>query len=219
MATPRTKVFENRRFTVEEYLAYERASETRHEYLDGDIRAMAGESNAHGEICANVFGELYIQLKNSPCRLRAKDTKVLTGFASLKKKKGLFSYPDIIVICGEPQFMDEHHDILLNPKVIIEVLSDSTAGFDKEGKFIRYQKWLPTLTNYILIEQDAPFVLHYRRLDADRWEAHGISGLEKTLELVSLDCRLPLVDIYNRIEFPPSVEDDTDESETAETEP
>jgi Uma2 family endonuclease len=219
MAAPKTEAIGNRQFTVAEYLAFERASDTRHEFRDGEILAMAGESEAHGEICANVFGELYLRLKDSRCRLRTKDTKVRSGFAPPKRKKGLFSYPDIVVICDDPEYMDEHRDILLNPKIIIEVLSESTAGFDKEGKFLRYQMWLPSLTDYVLIEQTAPFILHYHRIDADRWEAQRLHGLDKTLELASVACRISLSEIYHRVEFPPPVEeeesDDPDLKETA----
>lgn len=217
MATPRVNVFENRRFTVEEYLAYERASETRHEYLDGDIFEMAGESDAHGDICTNVIIALGPQLRVAGCRIRTKDTKVRSGFAPIKRKKGLFSYPDIVVICDDPQYMDEHRDILLNPKIIFEVLSESTAAFDRVEKFARYRKWLPSLTDYILIEQSQPTVDHYRRLDAEKWEFRSLSGLDQILDLASVNCRLPFADIYYGIEFPPTVEDDADESETTET--
>lgn len=216
MATPRVKVFENRRFTVEEYLAYERASETRHEYLDGEIFEMAGESDAHGDISTNVIIALGPQLRLVGCRIRTKDTKVRSGFAPLKRKKGLFSYPDIVVICDDPQYMDEHRDILLNPKIIFEVLSESTATFDRVEKFARYRKWLPTLTDYVLIEQSQPTVDHYRRLDAEKWEFRSLSGLDQILDLASVNCRLPFAEIYYGIEFPPSVEDDADESEPAE---
>lgn len=219
MATPRVKVFENRRFTVEEYLAYERASETRHEYLDGEIFEMAGESDAHGDISTNVIIALGPQLRLVGCRIRTKDTKVRSGFAPLKRKKGLSSYPDIVVICDDPQYLDEHRDILLNPKIIFEVLSESTAAFDRVEKFARYRKWLPSLTDYVLIEQSQPTVDHYRRLDAEKWEFRSLSGLDQILDLASVNCRLPFADIYYGIEFPPSVEDDADESETAETEP
>ncbi len=219
MATPRVKVFENRRFTVEEYLAYERASEARHEYLDGEIFEMAGESDAHGDISTNVIIALGPQLRLVGCRIRTKDTKVRSGFSPIKRKKGLFSYPDIVVICDDPQYMDEHRDILLNPKIIFEVLSESTAAFDRVEKFARYRKWLPSLTDYVLIEQSQPTVDHYRRLDAEKWEFRSLSGLDQILDLASVNCRLPFADIFYGIEFPPSVEDDTDESEITETEP
>jgi Uma2 family endonuclease len=108
-------------YSIEEYLALERGSEERHEYLNGLIYAMAGESPEHGEICTNIVGELYNQLKGKPCRVRSKDTKVRSGPppTSRQSTKGLCSYPDILVVCNELKFHDEYQDVLLNPTVII----------------------------------------------------------------------------------------------------
>src|SRR6185369_9122332 len=117
-----------------------------------------GESDAHGDISVNVVASLVPQLKNSPCRARTKETKVRSGPIpeTGRSRKGLFSYPDILVICGEIEHHDSHRDVILNPKVIIEVLSDSTEAFDRGAKFERYQKYNPTLTDYVLISQDKP---------------------------------------------------------------
>jgi Uma2 family endonuclease len=130
--------------SIEEYLALERASEERHEYLDGLVYAMAGESGEHGDISVNLVREVSVQLRGTSCRARTKDTKVLSGPRPIhtRSKQGLFSYPDLVVICGEPQYHDEFTDVILNPAVIIEVLSESTESFDRGEKFHRYQVWI-----------------------------------------------------------------------------
>jgi Uma2 family endonuclease len=145
-------------FSVAEYLALERESEERHEYLDGYVYAMAGESPEHSDICANLAGILYLQLRGTPCRVWSKDTKVRSGPEprSRRAMKGLFSYPDLVVVCGAPQFHDTYRDVLLNPTVIIEVLSSSAEIFDRGEKFWRYRTWLPALTNYLLVSQALP---------------------------------------------------------------
>src|SRR4051812_44654193 len=113
MATPESKLI----YTVEDYLAIERATDERHEYLDGQIYAIAGESPEHGTICTNLTVELGVQLKGSPCQLWAKDCKVRSGPAPQARRttKGLYSYPDLVIVCGEPEFHDEHRDVLVNP--------------------------------------------------------------------------------------------------------
>ncbi len=137
-----------REYTVEEYLEMERAAFERSEYINGEIFAMAGESNNHGIVTVNLTSEIHQQLKGKDCQLRAKDTKIASNILPETKTssmKGMFSYPDMVIICGEPEYHDEHKDIILNPKVIIEVLSESTELFDRNTKFIRYSKFNPTL--------------------------------------------------------------------------
>ncbi len=129
------------RYTVEEYLKMERAADVRHEYLDGEIFEMAGESLAHGDICTNLIVELGTKLRGSHCRVLSKDTKVRSGALPSPRRvmRGLFSYPDLMIVCGTPQFHDEYTDILLNPQVIIEALSEATEAFDRGEKFQRYR--------------------------------------------------------------------------------
>jgi len=190
------------RYNVEDYLALERASDDRHEFLDGQIYAMAGESVPHGDICMNLGAELRAQLRGRACRVLSKDLKVRSGPAPKPSysRRGLFSYPDLVVICGEPQFQDEHRDVLLNPIVIIEVLSPSTEAFDRGEKWLRYQTWLPTLAHYVLVSQIKPEVEHYHRRP-DGWLYSLVSGLEGTLRLESIDCTLALSEICDRIVF------------------
>ena len=189
-------------YSIDEYLAIERASEDRHEYLDGTIFAMAGESGEHADISANLVVVIGSQLRNTDCRARTKDTKVRSGPAprGLRPTKGLFSYPDLVVICGEPMYHDEHRDVILNPKVIIEVLSESTEAFDRGEKFQRYQVWNPSLTDYLLVSQARPLIEHYAR-QASGWSYQFHAGLQQSVVIESIRCELRLANIYERVAF------------------
>lgn len=191
-------------YTITEYLALERAAEERHEYLDGQIYAMAGESPEHGTICMNLSRIISTQLLGSPCQAFAKDTKVRSGPDPTPRRstKGLYSYPDLLVVCGDMHFHDEYRDILLNPTVIIEVLSPATEAFDRGEKWARYQTWLPSLTDYVLVAQTKPMLEHYQRQPHGGWFYHAVQSLSARLSLVSIDCTLQLTDVYNRIVFP-----------------
>jgi Uma2 family endonuclease len=199
MATRKTEFVH----TIQEFLALERESEERHEYIDGYIYAMAGESPEHGEICANLSGIIVPQLSSTKCRARIKDTKVRSGPKpkSSRSRKGMFSYPDLLVVCGEMRFHDEHGDVLLNPTVIIEVLSKSTEKFDRGEKFFRYQTWNPSLTDYLLVSQNEPLIGHYvRQLDGS-WSLNFYYELEQSLTIESIRCTLPLAKVYERVSF------------------
>lgn len=194
-------------YTIEQYLTIERQSEDRHEYLDGCIFAMAGESGAHGDISTNLLGAVHFQLRGTPCRARSKDSKVHSGPTPRPgTTKGFFSYPDLVVICGEPRYHDEHQDVVLNPAVIIEVLSVSTEGFDRGEKFHRYQLWNPTLSDYVLVSQTASMVEHYTRQADGTWSYQIYEGLEQSFNIKSIRCELRLSDIYDRITL--STDDD-----------
>jgi Uma2 family endonuclease len=163
--------------TEEEYLAFERDADERHIYIDGEIFAMAGESAEQGDITANVAYLLMHQLRDGPYRVRIKDTKVRSGPMprSPKRLAGLYSYPDVVVICDEPKYLDDFHDVLLNPKVIVETLSGSTEAFDRGDKLRRYQKYNPSLTDYVLISQDRPQIEHYHREKGGKWRRPGLN--------------------------------------------
>jgi len=201
MSLPQSQVI----YTVEEYLALERASEERHEYLDGQIYAMAGESPQHGDICVNLVRELSAQLRGTPCRVWTKDAKVRSGPLprSRYSTKGLFSYPDLVVVCGEPQFLDEHRDVLVNPRVIIEVLSPTTEAFDQGEKFRRYRRYNPSLTDYLIVAQSQPLVEHFARQENQPWViAASVCELSDDVRIASIDCTLRLAEVYDRIVFP-----------------
>ncbi len=190
--------------TVDEYLKMERAAVERHEYIGGEIIKMAGESDEHGVVSANLSGEIYIQLKGKNCQLRIKDAKIKSGgFAQIpgKSTKGMFSYPDLVVIYGEVVYHDKKKDVILNPKVIIEVLSDSTEVFDRSDKFIRYSMFNETLTDYVLVSQEVPQIEHFIRQDDHSWKQYRFIGLDKICRIESIECSLNLNEVYDRIVF------------------
>jgi Uma2 family endonuclease len=197
------------RMTVEDYLTEERAAEERHEYLDGLVYAMAGESPDHGRICMNLYGSLWPQLRGTSCEAFAKDTKVRCGPTPRpgQSMQGLFAYPDLVVVCGALQFHDQVQDVLLNPLVLLEVLSPSTEAFDRGEKFHRYRRYLLTLTDYVLVAQDRPVIDHYHRTETGRWEVDTLEGLGAQLHLPSISCTVPLADVYERLVFPTSAEE------------
>lgn len=202
MAAPRKKLI----FTVEEYLALERAADERHEYIDGQIRAMAGESLEHARISTNLVIELGNQLRHGACEVVAKDMKVRSSLSPTTRMrrppKDFFSYPDLVIFCGAPIFHDSFRDVLLNPQVIIEVLSDSTEAFDRGEKFIRYRTYNDTLTDYILVSQKRPFIEHFVRQPDGKWLMSATIGLPASLYVAAIGCELKLAEVYDRIEFP-----------------
>ncbi|MCI0739723.1 MAG: Uma2 family endonuclease [Gemmataceae bacterium] len=188
-------------YTVDQYLTIERAAAERHYFLDGEIYAMAGESGAHGDITVNLCVSVGNQLKGTPCRARTKDTKVRSGpiLSAGETTRGLFSYPDIVVMCGEPEYHDALQDVILNPKVIFAVLSESTEAFDRGEKFNRFQTWNPTLTDYVLVSQDKPQFEHYSRQANGDWTYRRSVGLDATVDIPSIKCTLHLTEIYDRV--------------------
>ena len=189
-------------FTVEDYLEQERRSPERHEYIDGFVYAMAGESPDHGTICTNLTSEVRMQLKGSPCQGWAKDCKVRSGpAAEPRERSGIFSCPDLVVFCGVPDFHDQHRDVLTNPVVIIEVLSPSTEAFDRGEKFARLRKWNPSLKDYLLVAQTAPRIEHFPRRDDGSWLYRTSDDLTASLTIESIGCTLKLAEVYDRIVF------------------
>lgn len=188
-------------YTVEQYLNWEREGDERSEFLDGEIYGMAGESGAHGDISTNLTMNLALQLRGTNCRARTKDSKVRSGALKEHLGRGMVSYPDLVVICGEVEYHDEQKDVILNPKVVIEVLSDSTEEFDRSTKFMRYRNFNPTLTDYILVSQTEPHVEHYIRLENGEWLLREYDGLDKSFQIDSINCTISLNDLYERVSF------------------
>lgn len=183
-------------FSIEDYLEYERGAPERHEFLDGSLYAMAGESPRHSTICFNLSGLIYAQLRGKRCRGFSPNMKVATN------EKGLFSYPDLAIVCGEPKLHDKKGDVLTNPTAIFEVLSPSTEHYDRGEKVLRYINGIETLTDYVLIAQDAPAVEHFRKQANGEWEKSEITGIEATLILASIECAVPFAELYASVEFP-----------------
>ncbi len=180
--------------TPKEYLALERGAEYKSEYLAGAIFAMAGTSERHNLIAGNVFAELHTQLRKRPCKVYVSDVRLKVN------RTGLYTYPDVMVVCGETQFADDQQDMILNPTVIIEVLSESTEGYDRGKKFEHYRK-LDSLSEYILIAQDRYHVERYVRQPDNQWLLAETDNVHDTLSLTSIACNLALADIYDKVEI------------------
>lgn len=180
--------------TPQEYLARERKAEFKSEFYRGELFAMAGASWEHTLIKDNTCHEARKQLDDGPCRVLTSDLRVLVD------KTGLYTYPDIIVVCDEPQFEDKMFDTLLNPRVLMEVMSDSTKGYDRGDKFVHYRK-VPSLQEYVLIAQDEPLVERHVRQPNGDWLMTEFRGLEQTLALTSVPVKIALADIYRGVEF------------------
>ena len=179
--------------TPQEYLAFERKATTKHEYLAGEIVAMSGASFAHNFITGDIFGELRAQLQGRRCKAATNDMRVKVS------KTGSYFYPDVVVFCGEPQAEDNESDTLLNPTVIIGVLSPSTEARDRGEKFWHYQQ-LAFLQEYVLVSQDRVCVEHYLHEGA-YWLRTEFRALEDIMPLSSIECKLRLRDIYNSVEM------------------
>jgi len=179
------------RLTIEEYLAFERETETRLDYLNGETFAMTGASHEHNVIVTNAVAALRPQLRSRGCTLYANDMRVRTP-------ADLFTYPDLVVVCGERRFDDPRRDTLLNPTVLLEVLSESTRDYDRGTKFTHY-RMIPSLVEYVLVAQDGIHVEHFVRQASDRWLLTEIAGREQTLELSSIRCKLALRDVYEDV--------------------
>lgn len=180
--------------TAADYLALERQAETKSEYLNGRIYAMSGASRSHNRITFNLARRIGNQLGGRRCEGYVNDMRVKVS------PTGLYTYPDVVVVCGEPRFEDQHVDTLLNPTVIIEVLSDSTAAYDRGEKFAHYRA-LPSLSDYLLVAQDQPRIEHYQRQPDGRWLYSATDGLEAEVEIANIGCMLRLAEVYERVVF------------------
>lgn len=183
-------------FSVKGYLDFERVQLDRHEFLDGSVYAMAGESPNHSTICFNLNTIIGLQLRGTRCRGFSPNMKIATS------EKGLFSYPDLAVICGQPTFYDNTKDVITNPTVIVEVLSPSTENYDRGEKFLRYTNQIETLQTYILISQDKPLIEIFPRQENGGWESEIIEGMESVLKIDSIECEVVLSELYDLVEFP-----------------
>jgi Uma2 family endonuclease len=181
-------------YTPEEYLALERQAQCKSEYYAGEIFAMAGASRWHNLIVTNVLRELSLQLKGRPCTTYPSDMRVKVS------PTGLYTYPDVTVVCGEAQFEDNQQDTLLNPTLIVEVLSESTEAYDRGGKFAHYRK-LTSLMEYVLITQTKPHIEHYVRQPDNRWLLSEVDSLPDAIHLPSIDCHLALAEVYDKVDI------------------
>lgn len=183
---------EKETYTEDDYFAFEQTAFGRWEFFNGEIRAMSGGSDDHNLIAANIVGTLRSAISPKGCRVYGSDMKVHTG-------DGLNTYPDVTVVCGPRVYHRGRTDIITNPILLVEVLSLSTRGYDQGEKWDHYQT-IPTLTDYLLVAQDAARVMLYTR-DGDGWHFRETSGLVKSVTLPSVDVALALADIYALMEW------------------
>jgi Uma2 family endonuclease len=180
----------------EEYLALEERAEYKSEYFGGEIFAMAGGSPEHNLVAMNVAGELWKQLSESPCRVYPSDQRVKVP------DTGLYTYADVTVVCAEPQYEESRPRSLLNPTLIVEVLSETTEAYDRGDKFAHYQT-LPSLREYVLVASDQRRIERYTRQEGGaEWVYGECRAPAGSLALPSIGCVLSLPDVYGKVEFP-----------------
>lgn len=182
----------HRRVSLEDYLAAERQSETKNEYLNGEVLAMSGASREHNLIAWNLSGALHAQLRGRTCEAYVGDMRVHIPAT------GLYTYPDIAVVCGEPRFEGGELDTLLNPTILVEVLFPSTEGYDR-GKKAAHYRTLDSLREYLLVSQEEVRVELFVRQDDGHWLLSEASRLDETVSLGSIGCTLRLADVYERV--------------------
>lgn len=181
--------------TIDEYFELERQSEVRHEYLDGTIVAMVGASLQHNSIQVNLIASIKPQLRRNGCSIFGSDMRIRAG------AQRTFCYPDLAVVCGTPALSIDRPDTLLNPTLLIEILSPSTESYDRGEKFGHYRQ-IPSLREYVLVAQDSPMIEHYIRQDDGTWPWSAVEGMGETITLPTVDCTLALAEVYDEVRFP-----------------
>lgn len=178
--------------TPQEYLALEREAEFKSEYFRGEMFAMSGASRKHNLITTNIVVGLGQQMRGRPCEVYSSDMRVKVAAT------GLYTYPDVVVVCGEPKFEDAHVDTLLNPTLLVEVLSPSTAAYDRGQKFAHY-RGIESLTEYVLVAQDERKVEHFAKQSDRQWLQTVVQSPEAEIELTSIQSVLRLREIYDKV--------------------
>ena len=192
MALPQRKP----RLTPDEYLEFERQSEFKHEYFDGEIFAMSGGTPQHSLVKTNVLGELRSLLKGHPCTAYDSDLRVLV------EATGLYTYPDASVFCDELRLESGWKDVAVNPTVLVEVLSSSSEAYDRGRKFGHYRQ-IPSLREYVLVWQDEPRVESFYKNDQGVWTLTEAAGMDAKLPLASLGVSLSLSEVFDKVVFEP----------------
>jgi Uma2 family endonuclease len=181
--------------TPEQYLEIERKAEYKSEYFEGEMFAMAGAREAHNLIVANVLFQIFGQVRSGPCRVYPSDMRVRVSAT------GLYTYPDIVVACEPPRFLDGERDTLLNPTLIVEVLSPSTEAYDRGRKFGHYRS-IESLAEYLLVSSERIGAELFTRQTDGAWLLTASGDLTDTINLSATGCRLALADLYEKVEFP-----------------
>ncbi|MBI1901970.1 MAG: Uma2 family endonuclease [Planctomycetia bacterium] len=188
--------FPKKRISPEEYLAIERRAETKSEYYNGEMFAMTGASREHSLIAGNIFRVLATALLGRKCEIHINDMRVKVS------RTGLYTYPDVVVACGEARYEDAHVDTLLNPVLIVEVLSPSTEMYDRGAKFRQYRE-TPSLKEYVLVAQDAHAVESFVRQPNGQWLLKSCYEPAGVVRFESVESEIPMSEIYRQVEIPP----------------
>lgn len=183
-----------KRFTPAEYLAMEEVADYKSEFFNGEIFAMSGGTPDHSSVAVNVTAALNTALATRPCRVFNSDMRLQV------ERAGLYTYPDVMVICGKIELAKRRNDTVVNPLLIIEVLSESTHDYDRGPKF-NFYKQIPTLQEYVVIESENPRVEYYRRSADDQWLVEMIDDIGATLKLASVACEIALREIYRKVSW------------------
>jgi len=177
-------------FSQEEYLQWEKDTDSKHEFFRGEIFAMSGASRRHNKLFSNLFIEIGVRLKGKPCQPYGSDMRIHIP------QNTLYTYPDISIICGEPIMSETDQDSIIEPKVIIEILSRSTKNYDRGDKFKLYRD-IPSLKEYLLVDSDSISIEAFRINDKGNWELEEIKSAGGLLNIPSVGVEIPLTDIYN----------------------
>ena len=194
-----TAVPKPRRLTVAEYFAIEEKAERKSEFHDGEMFLMAGGSREHNILTRNLSRLLFYKLEGSQCQIFISDQRVKVD------QTGRYVYPDLLIVCGQAEYAPENRDTIINPRVVIEVLSEPTEKYDRTIKF-RYYKNMPSVVENVLVAQDSPLVERFCRLPDNVWTHADFVGLDSAISLVAVPITLPLADIYRGVEFPPPLQ-------------
>lgn len=192
-----------KRLTAEEYLEFERGSEIKHEFYNGRIYAMAGAKRRHNLIALNIGSEIRTHLKGRNCETYPSDMRIYIP------RFGLYTYPDVSVVCGKPEFQDAVLDTLLNPVLLIEILSDSTESYDRGKKFQHYRS-IESLQEYVLVSQNEARIEKYIRQGDGFWVLSEAVGVDSSIMFESIDCPISLAEVYDKIDFEEPEEDEAE---------
>lgn len=184
-----------KRLTPAQYLEIEGKAEFKSEFYNGEMFAMPGATPKHNYVKSNLEGEIFVRVKGTACRATSSDQRLLVT------PSGLYTYPDIIIVCGTPEYAFHDANTLVNPTVIIEVLSDSTERYDRTTKLMWYQQ-IESLKEYIMVAQDRPWCEVVSRRDDGSWTLGIVADMKSELAVASMSIRIPLADIYAGVNFP-----------------
>jgi Uma2 family endonuclease len=187
------QLIEQRNYTIEEYLEFEVNSEERHEYIDGEVVCVRGTPN-HNKIAGNLYAALNFGLKRQPYDVFVTDQRLWIP------QKRIYTYPDVMVIAHPIEYQETRRDTLVNPLLIAEVLSNSTQNYDRGEKFLAYRS-IPTLQEYILIDQYSIHVEHFCKTDRNRWTLTEFEDANETLEMQTIPLQMVIADLYDKVEF------------------